>query len=176
MSAATIQASSLSCATGYAKAPRAKRCAVAVRAQRQAASETPMTRRAVSLAALAAVTSAVVARPANAGLFGPSPEEYEKETTAIIAASLATFELAKDNPAREGALKAARQEINGWVAKYRRDPKFAGRPSFGNTYSAVNGLAGHINSFGYKTPVPAKRAERMIKELADAEKLLARGR
>ena len=40
--------------------------------------------------------------------------------TAVITASLATFELAKDNPAREGALKAARQEINGWVAKYRR--------------------------------------------------------
>ena len=40
---------------------------------------------------------------------------------------------------------------------------FSGRPSYGNTYSAVNAMAGHLNSFGPTAPVPKKRLERMIK-------------
>jgi hypothetical protein len=45
----------------------------------------------------------------------------------------------------------------------RRDTQFSGRPSFGNTYSAVNAITGHINSFGAQQPVPKKRAERIVK-------------
>lgn len=36
--------------------------------------------------------------------------------------------------------------------------------------------ASHLNSFGYTSPVPKKRLERLVKELGDAEKQLARGR
>lgn len=56
-----------------------------------------------------------------------------------------------------------RKEINDWVARYRRDATFSGRPSYGNVYSAVNAMAGHLNSFGPTAPVPKKRLERMIK-------------
>lgn len=45
----------------------------------------------------------------------------------------------------------------------RSDTTFNGRPSYGNTYAAVNALAGHLNSFGPTAPVPKKRLERMIK-------------
>ena len=45
-----------------------------------------------------------------------------------------------------------------------------------NTYSALNAVAGHYNNFGTKYPLPAKRAERALKELSDAEVLLTRGR
>ena len=45
-----------------------------------------------------------------------------------------------------------------------------------NTYSALNPVAGHYNSFGADTPLPKKRFDRVVKELDDADKLLARGR
>ena len=48
--------------------------------------------------------------------------------------------------------------------------------SCSNTYSALNAVAGHYNNFGTKYPLPAKRAERALKELNDAEVLLTRGR
>ena len=45
-----------------------------------------------------------------------------------------------------------------------------------NTYTALNALAGHFNSFGTTAPLPKKRLERIQKELDDATKMLGRGR
>ena len=45
-----------------------------------------------------------------------------------------------------------------------------------NVYSAVNAVVGHYNNFGTKAPIPKKRAERIVKELKDAELALSRGR
>ena len=84
--------------------------------------------------------------------------------------------LGKDDPARDEAVKSLRTDINAWVATYRRDPTFAGRPSYGNTYSVLNALAGHFNSFGTKAPFPKKRLERVEKEIADGKLFLTRGR
>lgn len=48
--------------------------------------------------------------------------------------------------------------------------------NFRNTYTALNALAGHFNSYGLSQPLPKKRLERIQKELDDATKMLARGR
>jgi photosystem II Psb27 protein len=66
--------------------------------------------------------------------------------------------------------------VRRWVAKYRRDDRFAGKPSYSNMYSVLNAISGHYNSFGPEAPIPKKRLDRITKELADAEKLLARDR
>ena len=63
-----------------------------------------------------------------------------------------------------------------WVARYRRDDRFAGKPSFSNLYSAVNALAGHYNSFGATTRIPAKRLDRVKVELDLAQRLVGQGR
>lgn len=94
----------------------------------------------------------------------------------MITDALAAVALAKDAPNREEDLKAVRSQTNDWVARYRRNGNFAGRPSFSNTYTALNALSGHLNSFGYKSAIPAKRLDRMVKELNDASTQLARGR
>lgn len=88
----------------------------------------------------------------------------------VITDVLEGSQLAKDAPGREERLYEIRDEMNAWVraarastvlapcacphpaghrprlplqvAKYRRDAVFSGRPSYGNTYSAVNALAG----------------------------------
>ena len=79
-------------------------------------------------------------------------------------------------PPPPSSLPQVRKATNNWVAKYRRDASFSGKPSYGTTYSALNAVAGHFNSFGADAPLPKKRLERVIKELDDADKLLARGR
>ena len=48
--------------------------------------------------------------------------------------------------------------------------------NYRNTYTALNALAGHFNSYGLSQPLPKKRLERIQKELDDATKMLARGR
>lgn len=139
-----------------------------------------LTRRELSLSALAAAAAAISltpAAPAQAGLFGDGGEaQYQESTSKVITDALAAVALAKDAPNREDALKAVRAQTNDWVARYRRDGKFAGRPSFSNTYTALNALSGHLNSFGYTSAIPAKRLDRMVKELNDASTQLARGR
>lgn len=138
-----------------------------------------LSRREASLAAIAAVTALVNAAPAKAGLFGDNKKaenEYKEKTASMISNLQTAMSLERDDPNREEFLKGVRSEANNWVAKYRRDNDFSGRASFGNTYAAVNALTGHVNSFGYQQPVPKKRAERIVKELEDASRLLERGR
>lgn len=136
-------------------------------------------RRAALAAVVAGGASLLSAKPAQAflGFGGPSKEEiYTKDTSEIVAQVRAVVIMPRDAEGKEEASNAARKKINDWVAKYRRDGGVAGRPSFGNTYSALNAVAGHINSFGPTAPIPKKRLERVMKELDDADKLLARGR
>lgn len=122
----------------------------------------------------------LTASPAQAFLgFGDSEKiekEYNDETAAILAEVKDILAGDRGAPDREDKVKVARKDINSWVAKYRREPKVSGRPSYGNTYSALNALAGHFNSFGPQAPIPKKRLERLEKELSDAETLLGRGR
>ena len=92
------------------------------------------------------------------------------------SAVAATLDLPRDAPNRDATVKAVRAAGISWVAKYRRQNEYAGRPSYGATYTAVNALAGHVNNFGTGTPIPAKRADRLKIELSDAERALARGR
>nr|8R2I_2 Chain 2, Chain U, Predicted protein [Chlamydomonas reinhardtii] len=99
-------------------------------------------------------------------------DTYTAETSAILDKVKVTLALDKDDPAKEDSVKGLRKDINNWVAKYRREPKVSGKPSFGNTYSALNALAGHFNSFGATAPIPKKRLERLQKELDDATLLL----
>ena len=126
------------------------------------------------------------------------------------------LELPKDASNREEVFQDIKDKTTKWVAKYRREGSFQGRPSYrqgkkkelqptcirhmycvdsfrhwfacdarsspskmmwaidsciqqsvlvfcSTTYSAVNALAGHFNSFGLTAPVPKKRLDRIQK-------------
>lgn len=64
---------------------------------------------------------------------------------------------------KETKVSLLKKEMNDWTAKYRRNDKTGGKPSFGLMYSAVNALAGHWNNFGADAPVPKKRLTRIVK-------------
>ena len=72
--------------------------------------------------------------------------------------------------------KVTEAQLNKWVAKYRRQSNYQGRPSYGNTYSAINAVLGHYNNFGANTLFPKRRLERVVKEVDDAGRALGRGR
>lgn len=153
------------------------RAAVVVRASKDF---TASRRDAVAAGTAVVLASLLNVAPAQAFLgFGEGKqreEAYKSETGDILSKVNTVLSLDKDDPSKEDSVKALRKDINAWVAKYRRDDKFSGKPSFGNTYSALNALAGHYNSFGATAPIPKKRLDRLTKELGDAQMLLTRDR
>lgn len=115
--------------------------------------------------------------PAQAGLFGPPPEEtYQKDTKYIIDLVEGNLAMDKDDPGRADSVQSVKKATNDWVAKYRRDDRFTGRPSYSQVYTALNAVAGHYNSFGVKYPLPEKRLDRVTKELKFARKALDAGK
>jgi len=156
--------------------PAAKRSTTAVKAEKESSRRESL----VGVLAASVAAASLIAQPAQAvlgiGEGTTKEDEYKEYTTAVIKSVQSALALPKDDPARADAIGKVRDETTKWVAKYRRDGTFQGRASYGNTYSALSALAGHYNSFGPETNVPKKRLDRLTKELADAEKLIARGR
>jgi photosystem II Psb27 protein len=97
-------------------------------------------------------------------------------TADLIAKSQEVIATPTGDDALEGRVDSLKVAINAWVAQYRRDDRFAGRPSFSNMYSAVNALSGHYNSFGVTSRIPKKRLDRIEAEVAQANKFLQMGR
>lgn len=162
-----------SAAPGHFKRCTRSRAAVCV-----SASSDQSTRRQAGVTLLGAASALLLSAPARAGLLGGESEEdiYKKDTGELITSVKSSLGVASDAPDHDDAINKAREDIKQWVAKYRRGGLYAGRPSYGNTYTAVNALAGHYNNFGPGSPLPKKRLERLTKELGDAEKMLERGR
>ncbi|CAK0786219.1 hypothetical protein CVIRNUC_009432 [Coccomyxa viridis] len=162
---------------GFAASSRSKkaRCHNAVMASASARQGSSCRRD--MLGSAAAVMMLVNASKAEAflGIGENSDEVYKADTSKILEQVRTAISLGKEDAAREAAMEDVRKATMDWVAKYRR-AGFTGRPSYGNTYTALNALAGHFNSFGTTAPLPKKRLERIEKELDDATKMLGRGR
>lgn len=128
------------------------------------------------LAGIALVGSQPPAAQAFLGFGDDGSARYTDDTSSIIAEINAALALELDNPAREDTLRKLREDTIAWVSRYRRNSSFSGRPSFSNLYSAINALDGQLNSFGFTSKIPAKRLDRIQKEVADADRQLQRGR
>jgi photosystem II Psb27 protein len=159
-----------------ARAPGHAGRVIAASASKQ---EPQHTSRREAVGVLASVAALLSAAPAGAFLgIGEGQEKldtYTEDTKAILGEVKQYLDLPKDAANREEFVLNLRNSINSWVAKYRRSD-FTGKQSFGNTYTTLNALAGHFNSFGNSQPLPKKRFERAVKEVGDAEKQLTRGR
>ena len=142
--------------------------------------ETTATSRRAAMTTLLGLSAAILApsAPANAFLgIGEDPSaKYIEQTQTMIDSIRAALELPPNTDEREAAMSGVKKQTVAWVSDYRRDPKFAGRPSFSQMYSAVNALDGQLVSFGLKANFPAKRKDRMMESIDDAEWQLKRGR
>ena len=72
--------------------------------------------------------------------------------------------MAKGTEKMEPFGKNLKKEMIDYVSYYRRFPAVAGRPSFSTLYTAINVLAGHYTSYGFKYPLPEKRRKRLYQE------------
>ena len=83
-------------------------------------------------------SSSSTSSTSSPSFFFPSHPKFSKtEPSAsppqagVIATVRTAVTLGRDDPGREAAVAAVRQATNSWVAKYRRDNQFSGKPSYG---------------------------------------------
>lgn len=72
--------------------------------------------------------------------------------------------------------KDLKSEMIEFVSYYRRFANVSGKQSFSTLYTAINGYASHITSYGPKFPIPEKRRKRLYQEYVDIERQLKKGR
>jgi photosystem II Psb27 protein len=108
-----------------------------------------------------------LATPAIAG------GSYRQDTLDLIETLRSAVDLPKEAPERMDAQAAARQQINDFSARYRRDGSLAKLNSFTTMRTALNSLAGHYSSYPNR-PVPQKLKDRLDQEFKQVESALRR--
>lgn len=84
------------------------------------------------------------------------------------------IELPEDAPDKAQAQAEARELINQYASRYRRDKSVSTLTSFTTIRTALNSLAGHYSSYPNR-PVPEKLKKRINQELRQVEAALKRG-
>lgn len=98
---------------------------------------------------------------------------YRQDTLALIGSLRSALELPDGTPEKAAAQSDARQLINDFSARYRRDNSLLKLGSFTTMRTALNSLAGHYSSYPNR-PVPAKLKERLELEFKQVESALKR--
>merc|ERR1712187_393378 len=83
-------------------------------------------------------------------------KKYRADTYQLVKHMKISGSLDKGTPNMEKLNKRVKEEMNDWVALYRRQDLVVGRQSYYSLYSAVNTLASHFTSYGPKFPFPNK--------------------
>jgi len=107
---------------------------------------------------------------APAGLSG----NYREDTLALVNSLRTAIALPESAPEKGAAQAEARQLINNFAARYRRDASVTKLASFTTMRTALNSLAGHYSSYPNR-PVPEKLKKRLELEFNQIEVALKRG-
>ena len=89
-------------------------------------------------------------------------------TQVIETPDDAAIELKKENQT------LARKQINDYVSRYRKNPKYSGLKSFTTMQTALNSLAGYYTSYGNR-PMPEKLKKRLLQEFKQVEFAIKKG-
>lgn len=117
------------------------------------------------------------------GLIGVAPSamaaidltgDYRQDTSAVVNSLRESIQLPDDSPERSAAQTEARQLINDFTARYRRNTSVAKLGSYTTMRTALNSLAGHYSSYPNR-PVPQKLRDRLEQEFKQIELSLSRG-
>lgn len=104
-----------------------------------------------------------------AGLTG----DYRQDTAVLLQSMRAAIELPKDAPETAAVQQEARQTINDYASRYRRDSSVTTLSSFTTMRTALNSLAGHYSSYPNR-PLPEKLKTRLEQEFRQVESALNR--
>jgi photosystem II Psb27 protein len=105
----------------------------------------------------------------SAGLTG----NYRQDTLTLIETLRGAIELPDDSPDKTFAQTEAKQQINDFISRYRRDGSLLKLSSFTTMRTALNSLAGHYTSYPNR-PVPEKLKVRLEQEFKQVEAALRR--
>lgn len=98
---------------------------------------------------------------------------YRQDTLTLIESLRGALELPDSSPEKAAAQTEARQKINDFVSRYRRDGSLLKLSSFTTMRTALNSLAGHYSSYPNR-PVPQKLKTRLEQEFKQVESALRR--
>lgn len=104
-----------------------------------------------------------------AGLTG----DYRQDTAALLQSMRTAIELPQDAPEKAAVQEDARQKINDFASRYRRDSSVMTLSSFTTMRTALNSLAGHYSSYPNR-PLPQKLKTRLEQEFRQVESALNR--
>jgi photosystem II Psb27 protein len=100
--------------------------------------------------------------------------DYRQDTLALLQSLRAAIELPDDAANKAEVQSIARQEINDFAARYRRDSSVTTLSSFTTMRTALNSLAGHYSAYPNR-PLPQKLKNRLEQEFKQVENALRRG-
>merc|ERR1711974_477022 len=87
-------------------------------------------------------------------------KKYREDTYQVLKHMKISGSLDKGTPNMQKWNLRVKEEMDDWVAMYRRQDLVVGRQSYYALYSAINTLASHFTSYGPKFPFPSKRRPR----------------
>lgn len=99
--------------------------------------------------------------------------DYRQDTLALVNSLRTAIELPEGSPDKAQAQAEARQRINDFASRYRRDSSVSKLSSFTTIRTALNSLAGHYSSYPNR-PVPNKLKNRLESEFKQVEAALKR--
>ncbi len=124
--------------------------------------------RLVALVVVVAITLFGCSSPS--GLSG----NYSQDTLSVVNSLRTAIELPEDAANKAAAQAEARQLINEFASRYRRDPAVSNLRSFTTMRTALNALAGHYSSYPNR-PIPNKLKQRLEDEFSQVEIAVKRG-
>jgi len=99
---------------------------------------------------------------------------YSQDTLMVVESLRTAVTLPDDSPEKAPAQAKARDLINDFASRYRRDSSVSNLPSFTTMRTALSGLAGHYSSYPNR-PVPEKLKKRLEQEFRQVEASIKRG-
>ncbi|HAN75646.1 MAG TPA: photosystem II protein Psb27 [Planktothrix sp. UBA8407] len=99
---------------------------------------------------------------------------YSQDTLAVVDSLRTAILLPEDAPEKIEAQGQAREIINEFIARYRRDNSVTTLGSFTTMRTALNALAGHYSSYPNR-PIPDKLKQRLELEFKQVETAVNRG-
>lgn len=99
--------------------------------------------------------------------------DYRQDTLALVNSLRTAIELPEEAPNKSEAQAEARQKINDFAARYRRDGSVTKLGSFTTMRTALNSLAAHYSSYPNR-PLPQKLKDRLELEFKQVEAALNR--
>ncbi len=119
---------------------------------------------------LVAVISLTGCGNSSTGLSG----DYSQDTLKVIETLTTAIDLPNDADNKKDVQSLAKEQINDYISRYRRNDKSGGLRSFTTMQTALNSLAGYYTSYGSR-PLPEKLKTRLKQEFKQAEIAIKRG-